>query len=82
MDFFREQDVARRNARLLTLLFTISVLVLILLTNILVAGTLFFRDVTQGQIESGNLRAIIASIDWRLFSVSAGASPASLALWF
>ena len=67
MDFFREQDVARRNARLLTLLFTISVLVLILLTNILVAGTLFFRDVTQGQIESGNLRAIIASVDWRLF---------------
>ena len=44
MDFFREQDVARRNSRLLTVLFALSVVVLIILTNILVAGALLFRD--------------------------------------
>lgn len=67
MDFFREQDVARRNARLLTVLFSIAVLVLILLTNVLVAGTLFFREVTGGTQNTSNLDALIASIDWRLF---------------
>jgi len=40
VDFFREQDVARRNARLLTLLFVAAVMALILLTNMLLAGFL------------------------------------------
>lgn len=42
MDFFREQDVARRNTRLLTLLFTLAVLVLVALTNVFLALALGF----------------------------------------
>ncbi len=37
MDFFREQDIARRNTRLLTALFLLAVLVLIGLTNLILA---------------------------------------------
>ena len=41
MDFFREQDVARRNSRLLTFLFIVAVLALVLLTNGFVIVFLF-----------------------------------------
>lgn len=44
MDFFREQDVARRNSRLLTLLFIVAVGFLILLTNVVVAGALLIHE--------------------------------------
>ena len=44
MNFFQQQDIARRNARVLVLLFTIAVFLLILLTNAAVAGFLFFND--------------------------------------
>lgn len=40
MDFFREQDIARRNTRLLTILFLIAVLVLVGLTNLFLAVAL------------------------------------------
>lgn len=42
MDFFAQQDVARRNTRLLAVLFVISVFLLIVLTNAAIAGFLFF----------------------------------------
>ena len=42
MDFFEQQDVARRNSRVLVLLFLAAVCLLILLTNALVAAFLFF----------------------------------------
>ena len=41
MDFFREQDIARRNSRLLTFLFLVAVLALLLITNGLVIVFLF-----------------------------------------
>jgi len=41
MDFFREQDIARRNSRLLTVLFLLAVLALLLLTNGFVIVFLF-----------------------------------------
>ncbi len=41
MDFFREQDIARRNSRLLTFLFLLAVLALLLLTNGFVIVFLF-----------------------------------------
>lgn len=44
MDFFKEQDVARRNSRLLTLLFILAVGLLIVLTNLVVAGALVIHD--------------------------------------
>jgi len=42
MDFFQQQDIARRNARLLTLLFLVAVLLLVLLTNLAFAAFLWF----------------------------------------
>lgn len=44
MDFFAQQDLARRNTRLLLLLFTVTVAVLVLLTNALLAGFLWFTE--------------------------------------
>jgi Zn-dependent protease with chaperone function len=42
MDFFQQQDIARRNARLLVLMFVIAVFLLIVLVNAVVAAFLFF----------------------------------------
>ena len=42
MDFFEQQDIARRNTRMLVLLFLAAVLLLIVLANVAVAGFLFF----------------------------------------
>ncbi|MFK7975896.1 MAG: M48 family metallopeptidase [Halioglobus sp.] len=42
MDFFQQQDVARRNTRLLAVLFGVSVFLLIVLTNAAIAGFLYF----------------------------------------
>jgi len=67
MDFFREQDIARRNSRLLTLLFGIAVLVLIVLTNILLAGALFFQDMTASRAHDTGLEEFFYSVNWRLF---------------
>ena len=43
MDFFREQEIARRNTRLLTGLFVLAVLALIAITNLLFIGLLLFE---------------------------------------
>ena len=61
MDFFREQDIARRNTRLLTLLFGIAVLVLIGMTNLLLVGFVVF--------ESGGGHASLSDdmLDWQSF---------------
>ena len=42
MNFFEQQDIARRNARLLLVMFLAAVLLLILLVNALIAAFLFF----------------------------------------
>jgi hypothetical protein len=42
MNFFEQQDIARRNSRLLTLLFLAAVFALIVLTNMVVALFLWF----------------------------------------
>lgn len=42
MDFFAQQDLARRNTRLLAVLFGLAVLLLIVLTNVAIAAFLFF----------------------------------------
>ncbi len=44
MDFFQQQDIARRNTRLLVLLFIAAVFLLILLANAAIAGFLFFNQ--------------------------------------
>ena len=42
MNFFEQQDIARRNTRVLVLLFLVAVLLLIVLANVAVAAFLFF----------------------------------------
>lgn len=44
MDFFAQQDLARRNARVLVLLFLIAVIALLLLTNVLVAAVFWVGE--------------------------------------
>ncbi len=61
MDFFREQDIARRNTRLLTGLFCLAVLALIVITNLLFVGFLIFES------GSGNPNAYGNVIDWESF---------------
>ena len=49
MDFFAQQDLARRNTRLLVLLFLAAVLLLILMTTVAVAaGSAFSAAVAAG----------------------------------
>ena len=64
MDFFREQDIARRNSRLLTGLFLLAVLVLLLLTNLFL-GLLF--GATQVLNEREGLEHVASLFDPRLF---------------
>lgn len=61
MDFFREQDIARRNTRLLTALFILAVLVLIAITNLLLVGLLLFETDEYGT------DGLIAYFDWPSF---------------
>jgi Zn-dependent protease with chaperone function len=61
VDFFREQDIAIRNSRFLTLLFGVAVLVLIGMTNLLLAGFMVF--------ESGGAHSSLSTdvLDWQSF---------------
>ena len=68
MDFFREQEIARRNSRLLTVLFVAAVLVLIGLTNLLVSG-LFILD---GATASATSDVVTGTQQWAVF-LSVGA---------
>ncbi|MGB0466623.1 MAG: M48 family metallopeptidase [Pontibacterium sp.] len=71
MDFFSQQDKAQRNTRVLVLLFMVAVLVLVALTNLFVALTLWSLEgtepdavislVTQSPVE------FFANFDWPRF---------------
>ncbi|MBT5007324.1 MAG: M48 family metallopeptidase [Halieaceae bacterium] len=68
MNFFQQQDVARRNSRLLVLLFSLAVLGLILLTNAAVAAFLYFGD--DYSIYSGSRRGVsgfVSYFSWERF---------------
>ena len=67
MDFFREQDVARRNTRLLTILFVVAVLVLIGITNVLFVGLIL---VESGEAGTANLTTDLVS--WQQFFAVGG----------
>lgn len=59
MDFFSEQDQARRSTKILVALFSFAVAVLIVLTNILVAITLWLIDEQM----AGNYQAYQNALD-------------------
>jgi len=68
MDFFAQQDLARRNTRLLTLLFLCAVAALIVLTNALVAGFLWWGDHYNLYAGSrGSFRDFLRYFSWERF---------------
>jgi hypothetical protein len=76
VDFFREQDVARRNTRLLTLLFMMAVVTLIILTNLLFLGLLWAESDSYGPSD------IITVLDWPLFFAVGGVISLVVVWWF
>ncbi|MFL3656031.1 MAG: M48 family metalloprotease [Halioglobus sp.] len=68
MDFFAQQDLARRNTRLLTLFFLLAVLLLVIVTNFAVAAFLFFGQ--DYNVYSGNPKAMtdfLSYFSWARF---------------
>jgi len=81
MDFFKEQDIARRNARVLVLLFAIAVFLLIALANVVVAAFLFFGD--DYSIYSGSrsgVQGFLSYFSWARFGGIGAAVTATVAL--
>jgi hypothetical protein len=68
MDFFSEQDQARRSTKLLVALFSIAVIVLIAITNFLVAMTLWL---VNEQI-AGNYQAYQGALDTLVYQETLG----------
>ena len=68
MDFFAQQDLARRNTRLLVILFTLAVIGLVLLTNLLVAGFLFVsEDYNVYAGSRGGWAGFVQQLSWDRF---------------
>ena len=81
MDFFAQQDLARRNTRMLILFFIAAVLLLILLTNAAVAAFLFFSG--DYNIYSGNrqgMAGFLSYFSWARFGTIGLAVTATVAL--
>jgi Zn-dependent protease with chaperone function len=87
MDFFAQQDLARRNTRLLVVLFLGAVLLLVLLTNAVIAAFLFFGQ--DYNVYSGTVGAegFLSYFSWERFGFIGLAVTATVALvvlvkWF
>ena len=81
MNFFEQQDVARRNTRLLVLLFLAAVLLLIALANAAVAAFLYFGQ--DYNIYSGSRQGVggfLSYFTWARFGSIALAMTATIAL--
>ncbi|WP_286237196.1 M48 family metallopeptidase [Neptuniibacter halophilus] len=85
MDFFTQQDKARRNTGWLVFLFVMAVLTLVLLTNLLIALTVWFmtQDDTLNRgvsvIAQTDSRTIASLFSWKLFGlISLGVAGAVL----
>ena len=80
MNFFEQQDIARRNTRVLVLLFAAAVLLLIALTNVAIAGYLWF---SQGNIYSGHREGFsefLTHFSWSQFTTIGLAVAATVAM--
>ena len=81
MDFFQHQDIARRNARLLTILFLAAVFGLIVICNLVVALYLWFAqdyNVYSGSREG--LSGFLSYLSWERFGGIGLAISATVAL--
>jgi Zn-dependent protease with chaperone function len=76
VDFFEAQDRARRHTALLVVLFTVAVLVLVALTNILVMGVLVLSDKNPAPLT----QSLSQWFDWNLFAAVSGGVVAVVAL--
>ena len=68
MDFFAQQDLARRNTRMLVLFFLLAILLLVILTNAAVAAFLFFSQ--NYNVYSGNQKGMadfLSYFSWTRF---------------
>jgi Zn-dependent protease with chaperone function len=73
VDFFAEQDRARRNLRRLLILFCLAVLVLVVLVNALLMGFFWFVEDVNIYAGSGGWQEYLAQFRWdRFFGVGAG----------
>jgi len=88
MDFFAQQDLARRNTRLLVLFFLGAVLLLVLLTNAAIAAFLFFsQDLNLYSGSREGIEGFLSYFSWDRFgtvglAVSATVALVVLAKWF
>jgi len=76
MDFFAEQDRARRNLRRLVVLFSLAVLVLILLVNALLTAFLWLGSDYNIYAGGSGLQGYLATFTWERF-VSVGVAVAA-----
>ena len=70
MDFFQAQDSARRNTTRLVIFFTLAVLSLIVITNLLVMALFGFIETNE---EGVTLSAIAIQFDWQVFLIVSAA---------
>lgn len=69
MDFYTEQDSARRNTYWLLLAFVLAVILLIGITNVLVAMLLFFLGLHGLPVaDGGSIQAFLAAFSWDNFA--------------
>jgi Zn-dependent protease with chaperone function len=81
MDFFAQQDLARRNTRWLTVFFLLAVLLLVLLTNALVAAFLFFsRDYNIYSGSRAGMPDFFSYFSWSQFGMIGLAITSTIAL--
>ncbi len=81
MDFFTQQDIARRNTRLLLLLFLAAALLLVLLANAAVAAFLYFgQDYNLYSGSRGGMPGFLSFFTWARFGTIGLAITATIAL--
>ncbi|MEL7044258.1 MAG: M48 family metallopeptidase [Pseudomonadota bacterium] len=86
MDFFAEQDRARRNLRLLVVLFSLAVLLLIVLVNAILSAFLWFSGDYNVYAGGGGLQGYLRQFSWDRFlgvgaAVAATVGLVSLVRW-
>ena len=81
MNFFEQQDIARRNTRLLVLMFLAAVLLLIILTNLAFAGFMWFsQDYNIYSGSSERFGVFLANFSWTRFASIGLAVAATVAM--
>ncbi|QFU74641.1 peptidase M48 [Halioglobus maricola] len=81
MDFFQQQDIARRNTRMLVGLFLLAVFALIFLTNLVVSAFLYFgQDYSIYSGSQGGVQGFLSFFSWQRFGAIGMAVTATIAL--